>query len=456
MQSESIDKYDPRRFLMQDNKTPSDFKEFQCGVCFEFCRSPANLICCDTSPICVACLNRHYQTSSKCPCCRNDHSVVVAGRTSLVACLNAWRQAAIDKFMVRCPWFESGCPMEYSLGRLDSGDVYHLQHCKYAQWKCQDCDTVKETTSLAISLHEHQQSEECKVNCTHCQLQLPGRNKRDHESACGCKPVHMDCCNIDIQASQYNAHLQANEWHCPNLVKCPNDCGKYNYQEQAWKATLLAPDTVNTHVTDACPYTRIPCTLLCNSLVLRHSMLAHHSYNCPKGPAKCAKCDTRMLREQLKSHQDNPGKCANYVRCTNLCMLTDYPKDVAEAAVAAANKRRKSQAWHWTYTDKYSRYVLQSKLQQHLDSECAKRLALAAAPASVALPAAPASSLQLAPAVAPESLLSLKDSVESFEESVRSLQEMVRQLSKKKSRKRPRSPAAALAPTALPAAPESL
>lgn len=178
-------------------------------------------------------------------------------------------------------------------------------------------------------------------------VRKPGRTT----CVCGYHFVPCPCC----VAKQKEAG--GNGAYCSEA--CRVDCES----DVVWCMPELV-DQMRSHY-DVCPLKPIECEV-CGASVERHALDLHVENECP-----CCACDlcqeTFTRRSHLQQHQDNISHCANSIRCRNLCIRSDYPKDFVP------NQQELQREWDAAFPDGQHRYIKKSDMMMHVTHQCPRR-----------------------------------------------------------------------------------
>lgn len=111
--------YDETRFLTCVEE------DLHCGICTDILREPKQ---CQRNEhhFCTSCINRHLETSKKCPLCLEELSVHTAKRPSRLL-LNR-----LSPLQIHCDNYTRGCPEIIKLENLAT----HVSNCGFEPVKC--------------------------------------------------------------------------------------------------------------------------------------------------------------------------------------------------------------------------------------------------------------------------------------------------------------------------------
>ena len=111
--------YDETRFITCVEE------DLHCGICTDILREPKQ---CQRNEhhFCTSCINRHLETSKKCPLCLEELSVHTAKRPSRLL-LNR-----LSPLQIHCDNYTRGCPEIIKLENLAT----HVSNCGFEPVKC--------------------------------------------------------------------------------------------------------------------------------------------------------------------------------------------------------------------------------------------------------------------------------------------------------------------------------
>lgn len=122
--------------------------------------------------------------------------------------------------------------------------------------------------------------------CSHCQQQLPARNKVLHEAQCARHNTFCEECQVVVRLAEQDAHVQA--FH--SQKSCPLSCGFSSTQKN-----------LKLHADLECPNRVVPCDFC--SLSLQANLQEKHQQVCGDRTLYCRTCDRYVRRRDTLEHE---------------------------------------------------------------------------------------------------------------------------------------------------------